>query len=284
MVVGFFAGLILTDHLPAREINIDPRISDPEQDAVQTQEEPAQDEETLGHDADLDSEEGDPIIGELVLVQDDLVEQKDGLRLLQSVEGDEIVRASEARGRGREFLGTVVSAGRRRPLRTGLLDWTGHHKYLGRRDSPLVRGGVRPIERLDDLLDVLVDALPHLLPAFGIRDLQHRLAGLVDEAQRFQGAKADPPARLVLDIDRIVAEDHLGRRDAKRPGHHVDLAALQDGKLVGCDRPPLDGDGLALVGSRVVGMRTGVVGHPEDLRFGWTGLVMESRGVLDRGR
>lgn len=50
---------------------------------------------------------------------------------------------------------------------------------------------------------------------------------------------------------------------------------------MGGDGPSFDGDGLALVSSRVIGMRTRVVGHAED--FKWLSvyhkLVMKSRGI-----
>lgn len=113
MIIGFFPGLILTDDFTTGEIHVDSCISDSEQDTIQAKEEPAQNKQTLWHDTDLDGKDGDPIIGKFVFVQNNLVEQKDRLRLFQSVERNKVIRAGETRGSRRELLNM---AGQRKTL------------------------------------------------------------------------------------------------------------------------------------------------------------------------
>jgi hypothetical protein len=74
-LVFTFLRLVFPNHLFLFKININPSIAKSNQDIVQPHEESRQEEKPLWHDADFAGKHGNSIIGQLVLIENDLIEE-----------------------------------------------------------------------------------------------------------------------------------------------------------------------------------------------------------------
>lgn len=229
-LVPRLARRVLPHDLPPPVLDVHARVAQPHDDAVQPQEEARQQQQPLGHDADFHAEQADAVVRELVLVQVDRVEEEDRVRAGEEVGADGVAALVCELP---TFLAGCFAVRRRR------------------RRRPLVIRAVAPIERPHDPLRARAHALAVLLPRVRDGHLQHSLLGLRDAVERVFGVEGQFPAgRDVLDRDEVVAEDHLGDRDADARGEGFDRVRFEDGLLAGEDAPGVVG--------RCEGLRAGV--------------------------
>lgn len=89
--------------------------------------------------------------------------------------------------------------------------------------------------------------IPALLPFFRVRNLQHRLASLIDPIKRVKSVEINAPTRLLmLNGDVVITKDHLWGRNAQLLGHLVDRLGLEDRKLLRRDAEAAYRDRLGL--------------------------------------
>lgn len=132
--------------------------------------------------------QGDAIIVQLALIQDDFIEKEHRVAPLQQLNGNLLLR-------------------RLKPLQLVVTD-------IPRRAA--VRRRVAPVVRLDHLFNALRGALARALPVARIGHAQHVLVGLVDGVERIGGVELERPVGGdVRDGDEVVAKDHLRHGDAE---------------------------------------------------------------------
>lgn len=234
---------ILTDDVVGIKVDVDASIAHPHDDVIQAHKETTQQQHAVLVDAQLCAKHGYAIVVELALVQDDLVEEEDGVAALEQLQRD-LLGLRRRRLQGRAAAATV-------PLV----------------DVAAVKGRVAPVVGLDDLLDLLGGALARALPVAGVGDLEHVALRLVDGVEGGGRAKRDGPARgHVRDRDHVVAKDHLGHGDPETLREVVDDAGFGDGELA-------RGDAEALLRVRLgrrregLGPREGLVGVCDVVHF-----------------
>ena len=153
-LVWRFFRRVLADDLLGIVLDVDARVAHAHDDAVEAQEEAAEQEQSVGHDADFDAEQADAVVCQLVFVQVYGVEEEDGVWAAEQVCPD-------------GMLGLVCCL----PFSLALAGMCG----------AFVIGAIAPVERLDDLLHALRIAI--LLPRICNCDLKHTLLRLADTVE-----------------------------------------------------------------------------------------------------
>lgn len=153
--LGLFCS-VLAQHFVCLEIHIDPRVSQPHQDVVQTHKQAAQQQHALVVNSQLSAVQRNAVIIELALVQNDLVEEENRITPFQQLNGNLLLRRRKG--------GSAV-------------------------DSASICRGVTPVIGLNDLLDVLSRLLARALPVAGVGDAQHVLISLVDGVEGVGGVE-----------------------------------------------------------------------------------------------
>ena len=108
-LVLLFPRSVLADDLAGGKFDEDTRIAYAKDDIVEAHEEAGEEQQAGGHDAHLDGEHGDAVVGELVFVEHDIVEEVDGIGALQEGQRDGGGGWGEGRGggHGAAVVGTV---------------------------------------------------------------------------------------------------------------------------------------------------------------------------------
>ena len=172
---------VLSDDQIGTQFDIHPRVSNPDNHTIQPQEEPAQQQQPLRHDAYLARQDRNTIIREFVFVQYNVVVEKNRIRPREQIGSN----------------GSLVRVARSPP-----------RSLLTSTRRALVVCTIGPVERLDDLFDAFL-VLAVGLPLLGIRHLQHAIRGLGHSVQGVKGVEVELEAGWVFDAHAVVAEDHL---------------------------------------------------------------------------
>lgn len=160
-------------------------------------------------DSQLSAAQGNAIIVQLALIQDDLIEKEHRVTPLQQLNGNLLLRR------------------RLKPLQL---------RVVGIPRRAAVRRRVAPVVGLDHLFNALRGALARALPVARIGHAQHVLVGLVDGVEGIGGVELEGPVGgSVRDGDEVVAKDHLRHGDAELLLEGIDGGGLGDGQLAGRD-------------------------------------------------